>query len=170
MADINQAKRILLAEYERERDELNLLISRLRRELGIGSEPVKYEVEPSTLPVSNGSQIKVEELVKPGDFYGMSQVGAAKVFLERRGERNTATLQEIAQALLRGKAIDTALDEKGMRNLSSNLSKSGDFKSIAKGRWGLAKWYGGKKKKQGSDAEGEKAETFAETAEEQNDA
>ena len=33
MGDINQAKRLLLAEYEREQQELSIVIARLRREL-----------------------------------------------------------------------------------------------------------------------------------------
>ena len=161
MADINQAKRLLLSEYERERQELDGFIARLRRELGMASDEAVDEPEEVAIQATNGS-LKVEELVKLGDFYRMTQLAAARAFLERRGERNTASLQEIAQALLGGKAIETALDDKGIRNLSSNLSKTPDFQSIAKGRWGLAKWYGGtgkgKKKKQDSEPETEKAE------------
>ena len=164
MGDINQAKRLLLAEYEREQQEVSIVIARLRRELGMASDESSDEPEPVAGQATNGS-LKVEDLVKPGDFYRMTQLAAVRVFLHRRGrgERNTASLQEIGQALLRGKAIETDLDEKKMRNLSSNLSKTPDFQSIAKGRWGLAKWYGGKgrKKKQDPAQETEKAEAAA---------
>ncbi len=164
MGDINQARRLLLAEYERERDELAVMIARLRKELGMAAEE-SAETEQATVQPQTGSAGSVEELVKPGDFYRMSQLAAVRVFLERRGERNTASLQEIAQALLRGKAIEAPLDEKGMRNLSSNLSKTGDFESIAKGRWGLTKWYGGagkaKRKKQEFDDSGQDATSAA---------
>ena len=168
MGDINQAKRLLLAEYEREQQELSIVIARLRRELGMASDESSDEPEPAAGQATNGS-LKVEDLVKPGDFYSMTQLAAVRVFLDRRGKRSTASLQEIGQALLRGKAIETAHDEKGMRNLSSNLSKTPDFKSIAKGRWGLAQWYGGKgrKKKQDPAQETEKAEAAAEPGEQQ---
>lgn len=164
MTDIKQAKMLVLGEYERERDELNLLISRLRRELGLEASNTSPEPELMISQSSNGvsPQKKVEDLVKPGDFYKMTQIGAARDFLERRGEKNTATLQEISHALLRGKAIDAALDDKGLRNLSSMMSKHDDFTSVAKGRWGLAKWYGGKdrkSKKQDDEAGGDKQET-----------
>lgn len=163
MTDINQAKRLLLAEYEREQQELSVFIGRLRRELGMASEEAINEPEEVAIQATNGS-LRVEDLVKPGDFYRMTQLAAAREFLETRGHRKTASLQEIAQALLRGKAIEAALDDKGMRNLSSNLSKTPDFQSIAKGRWGLAKWYGGAgkgKKKQDSEPDTEKAEAAA---------
>ncbi|MFZ0913830.1 MAG: hypothetical protein WBQ76_16160 [Candidatus Korobacteraceae bacterium] len=162
MTDVIQAKRLLLSEYERERRELDGFITRLRRELGIASEEAVDQPEEEAIQATNGSSLRVEDFVKPGDFYRMTQLAAVREFLERRGQRNTASLQEIAQALLRGKAIEAALDDKGMRNLSSNLSKTSDFQSIAKGRWGLAKWYGGagkgKKKKQDSEPETEKVE------------
>lgn len=171
MSDLNQAKRLLLSEYEREQRELSIIIGRLRRELGMDSEESRDELEAPPFQSPNGN-LKVEDIVKPGDFYGMTQLGATRDFLERRGERQTASLQEIAQALLRGKAIDTALDEKGMRNLSSNLSKTPDFQSIAKGRWGLAKWYGGrgKKKRQDPDSETDKVEADVEAEEQETKA
>ena len=146
MSDINQAKKLLLADYERERDELTLVIAKLRRDLRMDSEDGPADVEPPAVQAANGSASKLEDVVKPGDFYGMSQIGAVKAFLERRGKRNTASLQEIAQALLRGKATEAAMDDKDIRNLSSNLSKNADFQSIAKGRWGLSEWYPGTEK------------------------
>jgi hypothetical protein len=141
MTDINQAKQILLAEWERERDELNIMISRLRRELGpaVGGQSSQVEeLVPDVLP--GAREISVEQLVNPGDFFGMTQVNAAKEFLQRR-KRQTANLKEIAAALHRGKAIDIPYDADSMKNLSSIISRSEDFVSVARGRWGLAEWY-----------------------------
>ncbi len=111
MTDVIQAKRLLLSEYERERRELDGFITRLRRELGIASEEAVDQPEEEAIQATNGSSLRVKA-VKPGDFYRMTQLAAVREFLERRGQRNTASLQEIAQALLRGKAIEAALLEK----------------------------------------------------------
>jgi hypothetical protein len=77
----------------------------------------------------------------------MSQVSAARDFLSRLNKR-TATLNEIATALYRGKCTSQPLDEeKGLKNLSSLLSRSDDFISVAKSRWGLSEWYPNRSKK-----------------------
>lgn len=139
MTDINQAKQALLAEWERERDELDRMISRLRRELGLAKS------EAPSRSAENGAAkppISSEVLVQPGDFFGMTQVEAVKDYLQKRGKRNTATLQEIAAALYRGKQTDKLIEGDGLRNLSSILSRGkDDFLCVARGRWGLVEWY-----------------------------
>ncbi len=72
----------------------------------------------------------------------MTQVEAAKEYLQKRGKRNTATLHEIAAALHRGKQTDRLIEGDALRNLSSILSRAKDeFLSVARGRWGLVEWY-----------------------------
>ncbi|MDO8433666.1 MAG: hypothetical protein Q7S58_14775 [Candidatus Binatus sp.] len=146
MADINEAKRALLQEWERERDDLNLMINRLRRELGLSESRIEPEAEAPirTVVPTVVSGITVEELVTPGDFFGMTQIAAAKGFLQRR-TKQPASLEDIAAALYRGKAIESPIDDTA--NLSSMLSRSDEFISVARGRWGLAEWYPGKSKK-----------------------
>ena len=83
MTDITEAKKIVLAEYERERDELNALIGRLRRELGMDAASTTESASEaaSRVVVSQVvSGINLEEIVTPGDFFGMTQVAAAREF------------------------------------------------------------------------------------------
>lgn len=139
--DLMELKRQLLSHYEREHEELGVMITRLRRELGIGDAAI---IKP-TIEAPNGSgttpTASVTELVKPGDFFGMTQVQAVRAYLERTS-RTPASLQDIAGALHRGKATDRLIEgPAALRNLSSVLSRSDDFVSVAKGRWGLSEWY-----------------------------
>src|SRR6266849_1362572 len=119
MADITDAKKALLAEWERERDELNLMIARLRRELGVNAAPAtesESEAAPRAVVPKVISGVGVDEIVTPGDFFGMTQVAAAKEFLQRR-KKQAAALEDIAAALYRGKAIDSPIEDTA--NLSS---------------------------------------------------
>jgi hypothetical protein len=140
MTDINDAKRALLSEYEKEKNELDMIISRLRRELGMAvveppSEPEEERV-PTGLPTGTAS---VNELIQPGDLFGMTQVQATIEFLKRA--KQPCSIRDIAQALYRGKAVDTPIDGTSLRNLSSVLSRADELISIARGRWGLKDWY-----------------------------
>ena len=140
MTDLSETKRALLAEWEQRRNELDVLISALRRELGMAGEQAPKNGSNQVVS-SGGLPANVNDLVQPGDFYGMTQVDAIKTFLQRTGKR-AGTLQDIANALYRGKAVDTPLtDESKLRKLSSLLSKTPDFHSVARGRWGLSEWY-----------------------------
>lgn len=142
MADINEAKRLVLAQYEQERSELDKIIFRLRKDLGMSEEDrPETNGDVDLKPVGGGLQA-----IKPGDLFGMTQVQAAKAFLALNG-RQPASLQEIGTALHRGKATDTLIEGDALRNLSSLLSRSDDFISVAKGRWGLSEWYPNKAKK-----------------------
>jgi hypothetical protein len=148
MSDLNEMKRALLAEWEQKRDEYDTLAKALRRELGIAeSSAPKAEMQGSTASgSSSGTGLDVNQLVTPGDFFGMTQVEAIQTFLTR-GNRKTATLQEIAAALYRGKATEVLLEGDRLKNLSSLLSKTDTiFFPVARGRWGLAEWYPGKQK------------------------
>ena len=101
MSDLNNAKRMILAQYEKERDELNHIISRLRRDLGIDGDVV---VTPETAALkieSTAPSVNIQQLIKPGDLFGMTQVEAAKKVLQVTGRR-PLTLQDIAGALYRG--------------------------------------------------------------------
>ena len=144
MADqsLIEAKRALLAEWEANRDNLDILIAALRRELGEASphKPEPQQVQPSAAMPSTA--ININDIVSPGDFFGMSQVEAMKAFLDRTGKK-TASLQELAAALYRGKATEALIEgEKQLKNLSSLLSKTDTvFLSVARGRWGLREWY-----------------------------
>ena len=148
MTDINDAKRLILADWEKRRDDLDVLISALRRELGISADNSQLDATPNTPQnLTSIAPVRVEDVVTPGDFFGMSQISAAKDFLSRLNKR-TATLNEIGAALYRGKSISSPLDEeKGLKNLSSLLSRSEDFISVAKSRWGLSEWYPNRSKK-----------------------
>lgn len=143
MTDINDAKRALLAQWEKERDELTPMINRLRRELGEAAPEPSENQRPPGEPPPPGAE---GESVRPGDFFGLTQEKAAREFLVRRN-RVPAELQDIGTALFRGKAISTPYTSENIRNLSSVLSRSDDFISVARGRWGLSEWYPGKVKK-----------------------
>lgn len=146
MSDLTDAKRALLAEWERKRDEYDTLINALRRELGVSvGDALKFpDAAAAVTAIANG--IDVNQLVRPGDFFGMTQVDAIQAFLQRTN-RQTATLQEIAAALFRGKATETLLEGERLRNLSSLLSKTDKiFFPVARGRWGLSEWYPGKQR------------------------
>lgn len=135
-----EAKKALLAHWETRRNELDALIGALRKELGLQSaEPTRQESAPSSS--FSGAPVNVNELVVPGDFFGMTQVDAIQGFLQRTGKR-PVTLQDIAAALYRGKATESLIEgEKALKNLSSLLSKTPVFYSVARGRWGLKEWY-----------------------------
>lgn len=143
MSDIQAAKLLILADWEKKRDELDILIGALRRELGMSADET---VTPEATPQTSTAPIKVDQIINPGDLFGMTQVGAAREFLSRLNKR-TATLAEIGAALYRGKAISAPLSDTGLKNLSSLLSRSDDFISVAKGRWGLSEWYPNRAKK-----------------------
>ncbi len=140
-SDLLQAKKALLADWEAQRRRLDTLIDALRVELGV-SEPAKTEPFQIGVSAANMYQpLNVNELIAPGDFFGMTQVDAIQAFLQRTNKR-TASPQEIAQALLRGKAIESPIEtDKAFKNLSSLLSKTDAFFSVARGRWGLKEWY-----------------------------
>jgi len=144
MTDIDDAKRLILAEWEKKRDDLDVLISALRRELGLSADSA-LSAEVNTIPQTSTAPVRVVEVVTPGDFFGMSQVSAAKDFLTRL--KRTATLSEIGAALYRGKCTSAPLEEKSLKNLSSLLSRADDFISVAKSRWGLSEWYPNRAKK-----------------------
>jgi hypothetical protein len=146
MTDLSEAKKALLAEWEQKRDQLNVLISALRAELGMSEEETASTVTNASPQVAATGPIRVEEIVQPGDFFGMTQVGAAKEFLSRLNKR-TASLNEIGSALYRGKVYSEQPKDVALKNLSSLLSRSDDFISVAKGRWGLSEWYPNMKKK-----------------------
>ena len=161
MADISEAKRTLLAEWERERDELNIVITRLRRELGmvVTGEAVQPEQLNKAAKSSQGkgTNANVEDVVAPGDFYGMSQAQAAKTFLQRT--RQAAYLEDIAKALHRGKATEALISGNALKNLSSIFSRSEDFISVARGRWGLAEFYPGRASRKSKKDNGEQQAT-----------
>lgn len=146
MAEGNrQAKLELLAEWEGERDELNRLISRLRKDLGLSSSDIVIQPESQNLQFQGGAPTNVVDLVQPGDFFGMTQITAVRALLQRTN-RQPMLLKDIAASLHRGKATDTVLTGNALRNLSSTMSHADDLISVAKGRWGLTEWYPGKAK------------------------
>jgi hypothetical protein len=148
MADIKEAKRLVLTQYEQERDELDKIISKLRKDLGMSEDSrLSSDVLNSESESKPQAAVNVLQLIKPGDFFGMTQVQAAKTFLNHTN-RQPVALQEIAAALYRGKATEVLIEGDALRNLSSLLSRSDDFISVAKGRWGLSEWYPNKAKKQ----------------------
>jgi len=151
MADVNEAKKVVLADYERDVRESLKIIAKLRRDLGLPEFQLSdsdLNVTPENLEVKS-AQVNVATLVKPGDLFGMTQVQAAKTFLGLTG-RQAVSLQEIAAALHRGKATEVLIEGDALRNLSSLLSRSDDFISVAKGRWGLSEWYPNKAKRRKS--------------------
>lgn len=147
----------LLAGYEQRRSEIDVLIAALRKELGLSAQ--ETQAPPHAQGPQGGGSLAVDDMVRPGDFFGMTQTQAAHAFLEKRG-RQAASLQEIAQALYRGKATESLMSNPSqMRNLSSVLSRSGEFVSIAKGRWGLVEWYPNRAVKRSRKAEKENSST-----------
>jgi HB1, ASXL, restriction endonuclease HTH domain len=166
MPDVNEAKRALLAHYEQERDELNTIIARLRRELGVADVSVQagenVGVGAADVARTSTGANNVNEIVRPGDFFGQTQVQATRQFLERC--KQPATLQEIASALHRGKVTDRLIEGPGpLRNLSSVLSRSDEFISVARGRWGLREWYPSRSVRKGKKGTPQAANGGAET-------
>lgn len=165
--DLRAAKQALLTQWEKERDELNLLISRLKRELGVpaGIAEAITNTEPVPLATLMGvGTIDVNAIVQPGDFFGMTQVKAAVEFLKRTNKQ-TCSLQTIGDALFRGKAIEARVQgAAALRNLGSLLSKSDEFISVARGRWGLAEWYPNRAKKKQREGEQQEESTEAKVA------
>src|SRR5947207_9516746 len=107
-----QAKLDLRTEWENERDELNRLIARLRKDLGLSSSDV-FQSDTQKPQFQGTAQQNVVDLVQPGDFFGMTQIGATKAFLQRT--RQPASLKDIATALHRGKATENLLSGSALR-------------------------------------------------------
>ncbi len=145
MSDIKQAKRLVLEQYEREYEELGMMIGRLRRDLGITPQE-DLDFDGTALNDQGVSSANLQQMIKPGDLFGNSQVEATKKLLQLNNKQ-PLSLQEIASHLHRGKATDTLIQGPALRNLSSLLSRSEDFISVAKGRWGLLEWYPNRSKK-----------------------
>ena len=147
MADqFEEMKRALLKMYEEKIAEYQVLAAALRRDLGEESGDAANRKPDLVSPVLRGAALDVNELVRPGDFFGMTQVQAMQEFLQRTN-RTPASLQELSQAMFRGKATDTLIEGPDkLRNLSSLLSKTDIFFSVARGRWGLSEWYPNKQK------------------------
>jgi len=147
-------KRALLKMYEEKMAEYKVLADGLRRDLGEESgEVITRKLDPAA-PVSRSASLDVNELVRPGDFFGMTQVQAMQEFLQRTN-RTPASLQELSQAMFRGKATDALIEGPDkLRNLSSLLSKTDTFFSVARGRWGLSEWYPNKQKTKRAAKEG----------------
>jgi hypothetical protein len=146
MADINEAKRMVLEQYEQERGELDRMIARLRKDLGISVDAELPDGNPPSGSESKPTVVNIAQLITPGDLFGMTQVEAAKTTLQRTN-RQPLSLQDIAAALYRGKTTEVLIEGDALRNLSSLLSRSDDLISVAKGRWGLSEWYPNKAKK-----------------------
>src|SRR5579862_6699046 len=116
MADVNEAKKIVLADYERDVRESLKIIAKLRRDLGLPEFQLSdsdLNVTPENLEVKS-AQVNVATLVKPGDLFGITQVQAAKTFLGLTG-RQAVSLQEIAAALHRGKATEVLIEGDALR-------------------------------------------------------
>jgi hypothetical protein len=145
MSDLTETKKTLLVEWEKKRDEYDTLARALRRELGMAEISAPKDEAQNSGASTSTAGLDVNQLVRPGDFFGLTQVDAIQAFLQR-GNRQTATLQEIAAALFRGKATETLLEGDRLKNLSSLLSKTEIFFPVARGRWGLAEWYPGKQR------------------------
>src|SRR5712692_341976 len=107
MSDIDEAKRLILAQYEQEYEDLGRVIARLRRDLG----RTPNETAVAAAAAENGgaksklADVNLTQLVKPGDLFGMTQAEAAKKVLQLTGRR-PLSLQDIAGALYRGKATE----------------------------------------------------------------
>ena len=148
MDESKSYKRRLLEEYEREIQELRIIISRLKRELGISAESHSTESDSTNEGGSDFNDLGSEDIVEPGDFFGMSQAQACREFLHRK--KRAATLKEIAEALFKGKATETLIKGENIRNLSSVLSRAKDeFICVARGKWGLVEWYPNRSRKKG---------------------
>ena len=101
MPDLNEAKRIVLAQWEQERDDLNRSIARLRRELQIpeAGDSTQTDSGDTDTEVKGVFGVPVIQLIKPGDFFGMSQIEASRKTLQY-SNRQPLGLQEIAAATL----------------------------------------------------------------------
>jgi hypothetical protein len=142
IVNINEAKRTILEDYEKEYAELGRMIARLRRELGMTETPTS----PSTGDLgpaapSGAGTANVSELVTPGSLFGRTQVEAVRTFLELN--RKPASLRDIAEALGRGGATESLIEgTSALRNLSSVLSRAKHVVvSVRHGYWGLVEWY-----------------------------
>lgn len=140
MSDIDEAKRLVLDQYEKEYAELGLLIGRLRRDLGITKqEKLNFDAGSRDEQNSGHTGTNLQQLIKPGDLFGVTQIEGVKQLLQLN--KQPMSLQDIAAGLYRGRATDALIQGPALRNLSSVLSRSDEFISVAKGRWGLLEWY-----------------------------
>jgi|SRR5947209_5463967 len=133
----------VLADLERERDELDALIAKLRKKAFQGGEPVGPSGGTGGLIV-NGSAGAPEPLpidITPSTFFGMTIPDAIRLYLKMTKREARAT------------AITKALMDGGLKTTSANFPASvqtaltrmrGEVVLLPTG-WGLAEWYPGRK-------------------------
>lgn len=140
--DVTDHQRALLQHYEKQYAELGLVITHLRRELGMTEKSAPPSTgDPGQAAPNGAGTVNASELVTPGSLFGKTQVEAVRAFLELN--RKAASLRDIAQALHRGGATEDLIEGTGaLRNLSSVLSRAKHVVvSVKHGYWGLVEWY-----------------------------
>ena len=137
----------LLAELERDRENIDRMIAWLKNRMQQGTGPgTAYLPESSAKPTSATLLRDSPNLLGiPSDaFFRMSVQQAIKGFLNR------------AKRPMSAKDITTGLEAGGLTHQAKNLyatvyptllrmEDAGEVVRVSKGKWGLAEWYAGRK-------------------------
>lgn len=137
----------LLEDLRKERDELDTLIRGLEKRLGI----VPGEEQPEIHSVAARPTQSVAS-IPLGYFHNMTQADAAEKILKLNPGHPLAT-NEILDAFRRsGMSVNP---KNAITILYTTLKRSPRFERVAGKAWGLADWYGDKKRKREEQQDGE---------------
>jgi hypothetical protein len=99
----------------------------------------------STVSVSENLSMAVNAPVRitTGEFHGMSYTSAARSILERTNKTALTTQQILKYIQQSGRKVE---GKNPAGTIYSSLKRGPDFELVAKNTWGLAAWYGIKRK------------------------
>jgi uncharacterized coiled-coil protein SlyX len=124
-----------LAEAQRERERLDVVITYLSERLGTVPPPTTPD-SPAQKPPGSPTAHPMS-VVSEGEFFGMSAPKAAIVLMDRIGRSRPLKTDEIFTAVKRG---GVSIGNSG--SLYRSLFRDPRFHKVGRGLWGLSKWYG----------------------------
>lgn len=138
----------VLADLKAKRDQLNTAIAAIEQLQGLA---------PSVAVVGvGGVGSQVEDALRDDSFFQMSIPDAARKFLAMK--KKPMSTPEIANALKAG-GVTTLKPDSFANTVGSVLNRSdkndAGIVKVGRGKWGLAEWYPGRKRKKNTDAEEE---------------
>lgn len=136
----------MIADYRRKIELYQAMIAEWERELGRGS--VQPEIKHPNIPAGtskNGSESDPVSMVKEWQFYGKSQVEAAKMLLEL--VKHPLSTNHILEGIEKGGVKIGGKTERDRKtNFYTILHRSKEFVRIARDTWALSTWPGVSKK------------------------
>jgi HB1/ASXL restriction endonuclease-like protein with HTH domain len=129
---------------------------RTRREQEIQEVARKYDTAIAAIEALKGGVITVEStdamgqkdspesvLISIGEFHGMPFTNAARAILQKTNRRPLRTNEIVSYIERSGRKVE---GKNPSGTIYSSLKRNPDFELVAPNTWGLAEWYGHKRK------------------------